>query len=229
MVPTTLASSFTTSVKLLSRGWFCCCELIWTETFSSARSLASASMIDLSPVSSAKYIDISSSDRPFVSGTKKYTNAATIMHTIARSKKNPAHEMACAVERKVDAISVAATRLRNVAMLMALVRIVKENTSDGINHAPGPIPKLKKERYIAREHTANAELCPAKKLIERNKRATVMPVRERKKSGLRPLLSNSRPARNMHDSFSTPRKMSTAVCAPLDLMPDSSMMNTRKY
>ena len=80
------------------------------------------------------------------------------MHTIARNKKNPAHDMALAVERKVDEKIVAVTRFINVATLIALARIVVANTSDGINHAPGPIPRLKKDRYMAKANTANAPL-----------------------------------------------------------------------
>jgi hypothetical protein len=50
--------------------------------------------------------------------------------------KNPAHDMALATERNVDAIRVAVTLFINVATLIAFARIIVENTSDGISQAP---------------------------------------------------------------------------------------------
>ena len=51
-------------------------------------------------------------------------------------------------DRNEEVTIVAVTRFKNVAILIALARMVVENTSDGINHAPGPIPRLKNPRYI---------------------------------------------------------------------------------
>mmetsp|Transcript_27185 Transcript_27185/g.32968 ORF Transcript_27185/g.32968 Transcript_27185/m.32968 type:complete len:91 (-) Transcript_27185:942-1214(-) len=76
----------------------------------------------------------------------------------ANNKKNPAQVMVFATDRKEEAMMVAVARLRKVATLIALARMVVEKTSDGINHAPGPIPREKKARYKASANTAKAAL-----------------------------------------------------------------------
>lgn len=103
--------------------------------------------MELSPVISAKYIDMSSKLRPLVSGNRKYMKAKMTTQIPASIKKNPLQPMALAVERNVEDIKVAQIRLKNVATLIDLARILVAKISDGINHAPGPIPILKKERY----------------------------------------------------------------------------------
>jgi hypothetical protein len=75
--------------------------------------------------------------------------AATITQTAASIRKKLPHPMALAVERNVDAISVAVIRLKKVATLIALARILVAKISDGINQAPGPIPILKNDMYKA--------------------------------------------------------------------------------
>ena len=61
--------------------------------------------------------------------------------TMERRIKNPAHDIALATDRNVDAMSVAVTRFINVATLIAFTRIIVEKTSDGTSQAP-----LKNER-----------------------------------------------------------------------------------
>jgi hypothetical protein len=90
--------------------------------------------------------EISSSDRPIVSGRKLNKNRAPAMQTSARNRKKPGHEMACATERKEVAITVAVSRLRKVVALMAFARIHIANTSEGISQPPGPMPQLKKAK-----------------------------------------------------------------------------------
>ena len=47
----------------------------------------------------------------------------------------------------------AVTRFAKVAKLIAFARIVVENTSEGISHAPGPIPKRRrKDKLQAQLH-----------------------------------------------------------------------------
>lgn len=65
-------------------------------------------------------------------------------------EKYPAHVKLSATVRNVEVTTVAVMRFRKVAMLIAFARIVVENTSAGISHAPGPIPNEKKERYNAK-------------------------------------------------------------------------------
>eukprot|EP00581_Thalassiosira_minuscula_P013235 CAMPEP_0183733196 /NCGR_PEP_ID=MMETSP0737-20130205/40442_1 /TAXON_ID=385413 /ORGANISM="Thalassiosira miniscula, Strain CCMP1093" /LENGTH=71 /DNA_ID=CAMNT_0025966397 /DNA_START=125 /DNA_END=337 /DNA_ORIENTATION=- len=64
--------------------------------------------------------------------------------------KNPNHDMALATERKVEDMTVAVARFIKAATLMALARIRVGNTSDGISHAPGPIPTEKNAKYNAK-------------------------------------------------------------------------------
>jgi hypothetical protein len=66
--------------------------------------------------------------------------------------------------KKVEAINVAAIRLDTVAQLIALARALLEKTSDGMSHAPGPIPSEKAHRYSASaptgtNATANVSAC----------------------------------------------------------------------
>ena len=129
----------------------------------------SASSISVSPVISAKYNDMSSRLRPFVSGIKKNTNTHTKAQTTASNTKKGPQPMALEVDKKVDAMTVATIRLQKVAMDMDLARMLVGKTSDGMSQATGPIPTLKKERYSASPVMAKTELfCPTKeKLIKR--------------------------------------------------------------
>ena len=113
------------------------------------RSLSSASSNVLSPVISAKYMDMSSNERPFVSGKNFQKKRQILKQTNARTRKKPPQVKMFAVVKNVEVTNVAVTLFKNVAMLIALARMVVENTSLGISHAPGPIPRLKNERYIA--------------------------------------------------------------------------------
>merc|ERR1719356_574955 len=105
--------------------------------------------------------------------------------TIAIMTKKPAHVMALATDRKVEAMTVAVTRLAKVATDMALARTMVEKTSEGMSQAPGPIPTLKKARYSARPTTASALLSlPPTKAPDTSARLRAMPSRDTKKSGL---------------------------------------------
>mmetsp|Transcript_8896 Transcript_8896/g.10298 ORF Transcript_8896/g.10298 Transcript_8896/m.10298 type:complete len:105 (+) Transcript_8896:557-871(+) len=99
---------------------------------------------------------MSSRDLPFVSGRYMYMNKAQMTHIIANRRKNPAHDMALAVERNVEAISVPVTRFMKVAIDIAFARMTVGKISAGISQQPGPIPTLKDERYIARHKIAIA-------------------------------------------------------------------------
>mmetsp|Transcript_12447 Transcript_12447/g.19177 ORF Transcript_12447/g.19177 Transcript_12447/m.19177 type:complete len:153 (+) Transcript_12447:332-790(+) len=114
--------------------------------------------------------------------------------TTASKKKNPAQVIALATERKVDDTIVDIKRLQNVANDIALARMDKEKISEGINHAPGPIPRLKKAKYNANAKIAIPdELELPKKLIDNIRSAAVIPQIETNKIGRRPLRSNSFP------------------------------------
>lgn len=75
---------------------------------------SSASIIDLSPVISAKYCDMSSNALPFVSGKIMYIHTKMTKHTTESIMKKPAHDIVLATERNVDAIKVAVTLFMNV-------------------------------------------------------------------------------------------------------------------
>jgi hypothetical protein len=60
--------------------------------------------------------------------------------------KKPAHDMALAVNKKVEDINVAVKRFMNVAIDIALTRMHVANISDGISQEPGPMPMLKNAR-----------------------------------------------------------------------------------
>lgn len=66
--------------------------------------------------------------------------------------------MALAVLKNVDDINVAVARLQKVDTLMALARIHVGKTSDGINQAPGPMPRLNIAKYNAKANTLKPEL-----------------------------------------------------------------------
>ena len=73
-------------------------------------------------------------------------------------------------------------------LLMALARIMVLNTSEGMGHAPGPIPTLKNARYSARPNTAKPSLLA----LPMNANDTSisdadMPRSDTKKSGRRPV------------------------------------------
>mmetsp|Transcript_16543 Transcript_16543/g.32880 ORF Transcript_16543/g.32880 Transcript_16543/m.32880 type:complete len:83 (+) Transcript_16543:329-577(+) len=70
-----------------------------------------------------------------------------------KTTKTPPKEIHSARERRVLDMIVAVKRLQNVAMLIPLARIVVENTSEGINQAPGPMPMLKDDKYMANPTT----------------------------------------------------------------------------
>mmetsp|Transcript_22960 Transcript_22960/g.50031 ORF Transcript_22960/g.50031 Transcript_22960/m.50031 type:complete len:155 (-) Transcript_22960:1289-1753(-) len=117
----------------------------------------SASSMPLSPVISAKYNDMSSKLRPFVSGIKKKTKTNMTTQTAASIRKNGVHPMAFAVDRKVDDISVATILLKNVATDIPFARMLVGKISDGISQAAGPIPMLKNERYRPSPINANVD------------------------------------------------------------------------
>mmetsp|Transcript_19482 Transcript_19482/g.35050 ORF Transcript_19482/g.35050 Transcript_19482/m.35050 type:complete len:154 (+) Transcript_19482:510-971(+) len=144
--------------------------------------------------------------------------------------KNPAYDMALATERKVEDMMVAVTRFMNVATLIALARIIVLNTSEGISHAPGPIPILKNAKYNARPNTANPSLFAfPTNAKDTNINETDIPNNDTKNSGRRPLRSNKCPASTITTNLMMPRTMRIVVWAGRDLIPDSSRMNTRKY
>ena len=64
----------------------------------------------------------------------------------ANMMKNGPQPIALAVDRKVEAINVATIRLKKVAIDIAFARMLVAKTSEGMSHAPGPIPTLKKDR-----------------------------------------------------------------------------------
>lgn len=75
--------------------------------------------------------------------------------TRVKREKKPAHDIAFAVDKNVDDITVAVNLFINVATLIDFARIPVGKTSAGISHAPGPIPTLNVARYSAKENTAN--------------------------------------------------------------------------
>jgi hypothetical protein len=99
-------------------------------------------------------------------------------HTIPRSAKNAGHETKFAADKNVEVKIVATIRFINVATLIAFARIVVENTSEGISHAPGPIPKEKKLKYIANATMITpAPLSPpTSKVNETINKASVIPI-----------------------------------------------------
>lgn len=62
-------------------------------------------------------------------------------------KKNSVHPKHSDVVRKVDDSTAAVTLLQTVATLIALARMLVAKTSEGINHAPGPMPMEKNDKY----------------------------------------------------------------------------------
>mmetsp|Transcript_10103 Transcript_10103/g.15963 ORF Transcript_10103/g.15963 Transcript_10103/m.15963 type:complete len:151 (-) Transcript_10103:385-837(-) len=116
------------------------------------------------------------------------------------------------------------------ATLIALARIIVLNTSEGISHAPGPIPILKNAKYNARPNTANPSLFAfPTNAKDTNINETDIPNNDTKNSGRRPLRSNKCPASTITTNLMMPRTMRIVVWAGRDLIPDSSRMNTRKY
>ena len=137
----------------------------------------SASRRDVSPVISAKYTDMSSNERPFVSGRKQYKKMITMAQTPASKKKKLPQPIAFTVDKKVEAMRVAVIRLQNVATDIAFARIEVANISEGMSHAPGPIPELKKAMYRASPPIVHPELesfCPTK-LMATKSNATIIP------------------------------------------------------
>merc|ERR1712157_456595 len=105
--------------------------------------------------------------------------------------KKPSHDNAVAIDKQDDAMTVPTRRLENVAKLIALARILVENTSDANNHAPEPIPTLKNSMYMAREKTAKVPFVSADiKLKDCNNNAHAIPPTETNINGRRPFTSN---------------------------------------
>ena len=120
--------------------------------------------------------------------------------------------------------------MHTYATLMALARIIVLKTSEGMSHAPGPIPILKKARYNANPTTANPSLWAFPiNANDTNNSDTDMPSNDTKNNGRRPFLSNKCPARTMAASLINPSTMRIHVWAVRDLIPLSSRMYTRKY
>ena len=146
-----------------------------------------ASRIDRSPVISAKYKDISSRDRPFVSGKRKKKKTSDRKHAVQSIRKKPVQVMASAIDKTLEAIKVAKTRFRNVAILMALARMHVAKTSDGTSQHPGPMPILNVAKYNAKPRIAHAGVgSDLAKLIASIINETIMPDKERKSRFLRP-------------------------------------------
>mmetsp|Transcript_27030 Transcript_27030/g.41403 ORF Transcript_27030/g.41403 Transcript_27030/m.41403 type:complete len:131 (+) Transcript_27030:601-993(+) len=129
-------------------------------------------------------------------------------------KKKPDHDNLSATVRNEDVTIVAATRFKKVAMLIAFARIVVENTSAGINQAPGPIPSEKKHKYKANPITPTVALPPSssKKVNAMMISATIIPPNDAKNNGRLPLLSNSFPATMITAILRTPKKIKTKDC-----------------
>jgi hypothetical protein len=90
------------------------------------------------------------------------------MQMIANMRKKPAQPIAFAVERKVDAISVATMQLLKVATLIALARMLLAQILDGTSQAPGPMSTLKKERHTAQARNLRNQnlLHPWRKMVK---------------------------------------------------------------
>lgn len=79
--------------------------------------------------------------------------------------------------KNVEVTKVAVARFMKVARDIAFALITVENTSAGINHAPGPIPIEKEERYNANPIIpAVAFNCSNRNVADKINTETVMPL-----------------------------------------------------
>ena len=83
---------------------------------------------------------------------------STTTQIVANMKKNPSHDRVSFTVRKEELNPVATNLFKRVARLIAFARMQVAKTSLGINHDPGPIPKLKKAKYNPRPIIVKAVL-----------------------------------------------------------------------
>ena len=103
-----------------------------------------------------------------------------------RRIKKPDQVRNSASVKNVEVTTVAVARFMKVAKDIAFALITVENTSAGINQAPGPIPTEKKERYKANPKIpAEAFNSSNENVAAKIKTAIVIPLIETTISGIR--------------------------------------------